>query len=161
MKSTIIKYSLVIGFLFFLIACSVKKDKFVNRNFHAVTTKYNVLYNGSIALEKGLEELKQTYKDNFWEVLPVERTSDAEEAILPGQTKNKNFERAEEKAVKAIQKHAMNIAGTEKNPQMDEAYLLLAKSRYYENRFIPSLESLNYILYKYPLSDRIDRKSVV
>ena len=155
LKSTIIKYSLVVGFLFFLIACSVKKDKFVNRNFHAVTTKYNVLYNGSIALEKGLEELKQTYKDNFWEVLPVERTSDAEEAILPGQTKNKNFERAEEKAVKAIQKHSMNIAGTEKNPQMDEAYLLLAKSRYYENRFIPSLESLNYILYKYPLSDRI------
>ncbi|MCD8529426.1 MAG: hypothetical protein LRY25_01170 [Flavobacterium sp.] len=49
----------------------------------------------------------------------------------------------------------MNIAGTEKNPQMDEAYLLLAKARYYDNRFIPSLESLNYILYKYPLSDRI------
>ena len=155
MKSTIIKYSLVVGFLFFLIACSVKKDKFINRNFHAVTTEYNVLYNGNLALDKGLVDLKATYKDNFWEVLPVERTSDAEEAILPGQTKNQNFERAEEKAVKAIQKHSMNIAGTEKNPQMDEAYLLLAKARYYENRFIPSLEALNYILYKYPLSDRI------
>ncbi|OGS60833.1 gliding motility protein [Flavobacterium sp.] len=155
MKSTIIKYSLVVGFLFFLIACSVKKDKFINRNFHAVTTEYNVLYNGNLALDKGLVDLKATYKDNFWEVLPVERTSDAEEAILPGQTKNQNFERAEEKAVKAIQTHSMNIAGTEKNPQMDEAYLLLAKARYYENRFIPSLEALNYILYKYPLSDRI------
>jgi len=155
LKSTIIKYSLVVGFLFFLIACSVKKDKFINRNFHAVTTEYNVLYNGNLALDKGLVDLKATYKDNFWEVLPVERTSDAEEAILPGQTKNQNFERAEEKAVKAIQTHSMNIAGTEKNPQMDEAYLLLAKARYYENRFIPSLEALNYILYKYPLSDRI------
>lgn len=155
MKSTIFKYTLAIGFLFFLIACSVKKDKFVNRNFHSVTTKYNVLYNGNVALTKGLDELKLTYKDNFWEVLPIERTSDAEEAVLPGQTKNKNFERAEEKAVKAIQMHSMNIAGTEKNPQMDEAYLLLAKSRYYENRFIPALEALNYILYKYPLSDRI------
>jgi len=138
-----------------LIACSVKKDKFINRNFHAVTTEYNVLYNGNLALEKGLQELKVTYKDNFWEVLPVERTSDIEEVVLPGQTKSKNFERAEEKAVKAIQKHSMNIAGTEKNPQMDEAYLLLAKARYYENRFIPALEALNYILYKYPLSDRI------
>ena len=38
---------------------------------------------------------------------------------------------------------------------MDEAYLLLAKARYYENRFIPSLEALNYILYKYPQSDKI------
>jgi tetratricopeptide (TPR) repeat protein len=155
LKSTIIKYFLAVGFVFFLIACSVKKDKFVNRSFHSVTTKYNVLYNGNLALTQGIEDLKATYKDNFWEVLPVERTSDAEEAILPGQTKNKNFERAEEKAVKAIQTHSMNIGGTEKNPQMDEAYLLLAKSRYYENRFVPSLEALNYILYKYPLSDRI------
>ena len=155
MKSTIFKYSLVVGFLFFLIACSVKKDKFINRNFHAVTTEYNVLYNGNIALDKGLEELKTTYQDNFWEILPVERMPNNEDALLPGQTKNQNFERAEEKAVKAIQKHSMNIAGTEKNPQMDEAYLLLAKARYYDNRFIPSLESLNYILYKYPLSDRI------
>ena len=155
MKSNLIKYFFTISFLLILIACSVKKDKFINRNFHAVTTEYNVLYNGNIALDKGLEELKLTYKDNFWEVLPIERTSEQEEAILPGQTKNQNFERAEEKAVKAIQKHSMNIAGTERNPQMDEAYLLLAKARYYENRFIPSLEALNYILYKYPLSDRI------
>lgn len=155
MKSNLIKYSFTVCFFLILIACSVKKDKFINRNFHAVTTEYNVLYNGNLALEKGLQELKVTYKDNFWEVLPVERTSDIEEVVLPGQTKSKNFERAEEKAVKAIQKHSMNIAGTEKNPQMDEAYLLLAKARYYENRFIPALEALNYILYKYPLSDRI------
>lgn len=155
MKSIIIKYFFAIAFLFVLIACSVKKDKFINRNFHAVTTEYNVLYNGNVALDKGLEELKTTYQDNFWEILPVERIPDTEEVLLPGQTKNQNFERAEEKAVKAIQKHSMNISGTEKNPEMDEAYLLLAKARYYDNRFIPSLESLNYILYKYPLSDRI------
>ena len=155
MKSTLIKYSFAVGFVFFLIACSVKKDKFISRNFHAVTTEYNVLYNGNIALDKGLEELKATYQDNFWEVLPIERTSEKAEITLPEPTKNQNFEGAEEKAVKAIQKHSMNIAGTEKNPQMDEAYLLLAKARYYQNRFIPALEALNYILYKYPLSDRI------
>ena len=155
MKSNLIKYSLSVGLLLFLIACSVKKDKFVNRNFHAVTTEYNVLYNGNVALDKGLVDLKTAYQDNFWETLPVERMSKNEDALLPGQSKNLNFERAEEKAVKAIQKHSMNIAGTEKNPQMDEAYLLLAKARYYDNRFIPSLEALNYILYKYPLSDRI------
>lgn len=155
MKSNILKYSISIGFVFFLIACSVKKDKFINRNFHAVTTEYNVLYNGQISLDKGLADLKLTFKDNFWETLPIERMPEIDEAVLPGQTKNQNFNRAEEKAVKAIQKHSMNIAGTEKNPQMDEAYLLLAKARYYDNRFIPSLEALNYILYKYPLSDRI------
>ncbi|MBP6039023.1 MAG: gliding motility protein [Flavobacterium sp.] len=155
MKSTLIKYTLVIGFVLFLIACSVKKDRFINRNFHAVTTEYNVLYNGNIALEKGLESLNTTYQDNFWDILPVERVSVSEEKATKDQTKNQDFEKAEEKAVKAIQKHSMNIGGNEKNPQMDEAYLLLAKARYYDNRFIPSLEALNYILYKYPLSDKI------
>ena len=155
MKSTLIKYSLVTGFLLFLIACSVKKDRFINRNFHAVTTEYNVLYNGNIALEKGLATLSTTYQDNFWDILPVERVSVSEEKATKDQTKNQDFEKAEEKAVKAIQKHSMNIGGSEKNPQMDEAYLLLAKARYYDNRFIPSLEALNYILYKYPLSDKI------
>lgn len=155
MKSTLIKYTLVIGFVLFLIACSVKKDRFINRNFHAVTTEYNVLYNGNIALEKGLESLNTTYQDNFWDILPVERVSVSEEKATKDQTKNQDFEKAEEKAVKAIQKHSMNIGGSEKNPQMDEAYLLLAKARYYDNRFIPSLEALNYILYKYPLSDKI------
>ena len=155
MKSTILKYIVAIGGVLFLIACSVKKDKFINRNFHAVTTEYNILYNGNIALEKGLTELQTTYQDNFWDILPIERVSGNEETTTKEKAKNQSFERAEEKAVKAIQNHSMNLGGVEKNPQMDEAYLLLAKARYYDNRIIPSLEALNYILYKYPLSDKI------
>ncbi|MBD3724421.1 MAG: tetratricopeptide repeat protein [Flavobacteriaceae bacterium] len=155
MKKTLYKYLFVTAIVFTVIACSVKKDRFLNRSFHSVTTEYNVLYNGNLAMETGLNELVATYNDNFWDILPIERMPDKEESILPGQTKNTNFERAEEKAVKAIQKHSMNIGGLEKNPQMDEAYLLLGKARYYDNRFIPALEALNYILYKYPNSDKI------
>ena len=54
-------------------ACSTKKDTFVNRNWHAINTKYNVLYNGNIAFEEGRESLNMSYLDNYWEVLPVER----------------------------------------------------------------------------------------
>lgn len=155
MKNKTLKYLLIIGFLFFLIACSTKKNTFVSRNSHALSAEYNILYNGGIALEAGINELKSNYKDNFWERLPIERMQISEEALLPGQTKNVNFERAETKAIKAIQKHSMNIAGTEKNPQMDEAHLILGKARYYDQRFIPALEAFNYILYKYPTSDKI------
>jgi hypothetical protein len=48
----------------------------------------------------------------------------------------------------------MNIGG-EKNFQIDEAYLMLGKSRYYDQRFIPALDAFNYILYKYPNSSKI------
>jgi hypothetical protein len=155
LKTTYLKYAFLFGLAVFIAACSVKKDKFINRKMHSVTTEYNILYNGNLALDAGLENLKATFKDDFWETLPIERMPEKEENFLPGETKNASFAKAEEKAVKAIQKHSMNIEGSEKNPQMDEAYLLLAKARYYENRFIPALEALNYILYKYPNSDKI------
>jgi hypothetical protein len=127
----------------------------VSRNIHALSTKDNILYNGQIALDKGIIELKATYKDNFWENLPIERMQVNKDELKPGETKNANFERSETKATKAIQKHSMNIGGSEKNPQMDEAYLLLGKTRYYDQRFIPALEAFNYILYKSPGSNKI------
>lgn len=155
MKTNTLKYAIFCGFFALLIACSTKKDTFISRNMHAVSTEYNILYNGEIALNKGIEELKTQYKDNFWEILPVERMQEKAEEMMPGDKKNPNFERAETKANKAIQKHSMYIEGGEKNPQMDEAHLLLGKSRYYDQRFVPALEAFNYILYKYPNSDKI------
>ncbi len=137
-----------------LVACSTKRNTFLSRNSHALSTEYNILYNGGLALDAGLAEL-QLSPDNFWERLPVERMQPAPDAMNPGQTRNANFERAETKAIKAIQKHSMNIGGSEKNPQMDEAHLMLGKARYYDNRFVPALEAFNYILYKYPTSDKI------
>ncbi|MFC4722913.1 tetratricopeptide repeat protein [Geojedonia litorea] len=143
-----------------VVGCSRKKDKFLNRNFHALGTKYNILYNGNIALEKGRESVDDAYTDNYWDLLEVERMQVSDDIVLPGQSKNKDFEVAEEKAIKAVQKHGMNISGKEKNPQVDEAYLLLGKARYYDQRFVPALEAFNYILYKYPASDKINQAKI-
>jgi tetratricopeptide (TPR) repeat protein len=141
--------------LILLVACSTKRNSFISRNSHALNTKYNILYNGELALEKGVEDLRTEYNDNYWEVLTVERMSPFLDPNVTDRTPNANFDRAETKAVKAIQKHSMNIGGSEKNPQMDEAHLMLGKARYYEQRFIPALEAFNYVLYKYPSSDKI------
>ena len=141
-------------------SCSRKKDTFINRNFHALGTKYNVLYNGNIALERGKEGVNDEFTENFWELLPVERLKVKEDIFLPGQSKNADFDRAEEKAIKAIQLHGMNINGKEKNPQIDEAYLLLGKARYFDQRFVPALAAFNNILNKYPTSDKINQVKI-
>ena len=54
----------------------------------------------------------------------------------------------------------MNIDGYERNPQIDEAYLMLGKARYYEYRYLPALEAFNYILYKYPTSNNVYQAKV-
>ena len=160
MKTSFKGISLIFLSVFLVVSCSRKKDKFINRNFHAVTAEFNTLYNGYNALEEGRSSLNDAYFDNYWEVLPIERMQVFEDMVLPGQSKNESFSRAEEKATKAIQKHSMNIDGKEKNPQIDEAYLLLGKARYFDQRFIPALEAFNYILYKYPASDKINQAKV-
>jgi len=143
-----------------LMGCSRKKDSFLNRNFHAVTAEYNTLYNGDVALEKGLESLANSYRDNYWDILPVERLEIFEDITKPGESKSPDFDRAEEKAIKAIQRHSMKIDGEENNPQMDEAFILLGKSRYYSQRFIPALESFNYVLQFYPASNNISQAKI-
>jgi hypothetical protein len=112
-------------------------------------------------MQKGIADVKATYSDDFWDLLPLERIQVMPTEQKEGEvTKNTNFERAETKATKAIQKHSMNIGGYEKNNQIDESYLMLGKSRYYENRFLPAMEAFNYILYKYPTSNNVYQAQV-
>ena len=178
------KNSQKIGFLsvlLFIISCSTKKDAFLNRNYNALTTQYNILYNGGVAFDKGLSEINVNYEDDFFELLPIEplsfenikfripilstgakepgigfdvkKTEEPEEPLTP-------FDIAEQKAVKAIQKHSMNINGKERNKKIDDAYLLLGKSRYYTERFIPAIDAYNYIIANYPNASLINETKI-
>src|SRR5690554_7366826 len=79
---------------------------------------------------------------------------------MPGEDQNEDFARAEEKAVKVIQKRSIEVQGKEHNPKIDEAYILLGKARYFDSRFIPALEAFNYILNKYPTSNSINSAKI-
>ena len=165
------KTTFLIVITLMIASCSTKKDTIITRNWHAINTKFNVLFNGKEAFKDGIEEINNKYKDDWFKQLPIEPIEFEEDKIAipkfgPGAGFNKNngqqtqqnlttFEKAEEKAVKAIQKHGMNINGTERNRQIDDAYLLLGKARYYSQRFIPAIEAFNYVIANYPNADLI------
>lgn len=169
-----------IGVIFTMVfACSTKKDTVINRNYHALTTKFNVLFNGKEAFKIGLKAINETYEDNFWKQLPIEPLVFKEEVLLTEKPKSGQFsgfdaapskketakatspfDRAEEKAVKAIQKHSMNIFEKERNRQIDDAYLLLGKARYYSQRFIPAIEAFNYVIENYPDASLINETKI-
>ena len=154
--------------LVFFISCSTNKNTFLHREYNAMTSEYNILYNGNLAFEKGLQEINDKYVDDYWNDLLIEPLEINPNFInLSVLSNNKNsktetkkdatlFDVAEEKAVKAIQKHSMLIAGVERNRKIDDAFLLLGKSRYYTQRFVPALEALNYIVKNYPEANLMD-----
>jgi hypothetical protein len=158
LRYTFLCFLAVVGIAFN--ACSTKKDALVNRNWHALNTKYNTLYNGNLAFEEGRDGLNETYRDNYWELLPIERLEVTEDLKLDSEDNNPKFLVAEEKATKAIQKHSMDIRDRERNPQTDEAFLLLGKARYFDQRYMPALESFNYILNKYTQSDKLNEATI-
>lgn len=104
-----------------------------------------MLFNGKEAFAVGERILAEAHEDNFFEILPIEPISLQGEnfddtTIVPG------FDRAEEKSVKAVQKHSINIDQVQHNRHIDQAYLLLGKSRYFGRRFFPALEAFNFLL---------------
>ena len=151
--------SIVLGGMIFN-ACSTKKDALLNRNWHGLNTKYNILYNGNIAFEEGREELNATYRDNYWEILPIERLEVKDEIKLDSENNNPKFITTEEKATKAIQKHSMDIKDEECNKRIAEAFILLGKARYFDQRYIPALESFNYVLKKYYKNDLLNEATI-
>ena len=155
MKTIFFKYLSVLFVLVIAIACSTEKTGFMNKKFHATTTKYNIIYNGTQSYDRGVMELKKKYVDDFSNIITVEPIQKDEKALIVTGTieKSPHFQRAEDKAIKAAQKHSMNVAGKEHNPQMDEAYMLLGKARYQDLRFVPAIEAFNYIILKYPDSN--------
>ncbi|MEO9570992.1 MAG: hypothetical protein ABJH82_10100 [Polaribacter sp.] len=158
-------------------SCSTKKDTVVSRNWHSLNTKYNVLFNGKEAFKKGVEAINNDYKDDWFQQLPIEPLKfEGEKLEIPTFNsgmgagfgdKNKEekkastpFGIAEEKAVKSIQKHGMNIDGNERNSQIDDAYLLLGKARYYDERYIPAIEAFNYVITTYPFASLINETKI-
>ncbi len=158
MKKGIYHFILLNSIFLLIFGCSTKKDSFINRGFHEMNAKFNVLFNGNEAFNSAKKMLDETYEDNYWKRLPIEPLKIEDDIPMPGQTQTKNpvtqgFETAEEKAVKAIQKHSMVIDDLERNNQIDDAYFLLGRARYYMQRFVPAVEAFTYAIEKYPNAD--------
>lgn len=129
----------------YLLGCSTQKNQLIYREYHALNTKFNVLFNGQEALTIGQAILNQNQQDDFLSLLEIEPIT-LEGEVADNSASIPSFSLAEEKAVKAIQKHSMDIGGEQRNRQIQKAYLLLGKARYYDRRFVPALEAFNFML---------------
>lgn len=162
---------LLLAFMFF-IACSTKKDAFVNRTYHNFTAYYNALFHGKEALKAELKNQKQAYKDDFYsgyiEIFPQnalivrgeKEISDMASQFMGGglfavKQEVSSFQRVEEKALKVIEGKSMIFNGMEKNKEIFNAYLLLAESRIYQGKLVEALDALGQIYFTMPNDKRL------
>ena len=98
---------------------------------------YNILFNGEALLDEGIASLKQNHIENHWGILPVIEGFDFS---ITNSSPTELFKIPEEKAIKAIQKSNKKDVAVR-----DRAYLLLGKSRFYDQRYVSALQAFNNI----------------
>ena len=140
--------------------CSTQKNKTLNKRYHSIVSTYNVLFNGNEYLNKGLENFNSSYKENYWDILPIEPIESTDKIITVDGLENQDFLKAEEKAAKAIQKHSMLINEIQYNSKISEAYFLLGKARYFDQRYLPAIDAFNQI-YKLNKEDDFWAKGII
>ena len=139
------KKTVLIVFIISFFGCSTQKNKTLNKKYRSVISSYNVLFNGDEYLTKGTQDFKDKYEENFWEILPIEPIEKTDKIITVDGLENNEFLKAEEKAAKTIQKHSMLINNVQYNNKINDAYLLLGKARYFDQRYLPAIEAFNQI----------------
>ena len=150
--------TLLIVILF--LGCSTQKNKTLNKRYHSTVSTFNVLFNGNESIKEGKESFLKSYQEDFWEILPVEPIESTDKIITVDGLENKSFLKAEEKAAKAIQKHSMLIGGVQYNPKTQDAYLMLGRARYLDQRYVPAIEAFNQV-YKLNIDNQAWKQSVI
>jgi len=142
------------------LGCSTQKNKNLNKRYHSTVSTYNVLFNGNESINEGKESFLKSYKEDFWEILPVEPIESTNKIITVDGLENKSFLKAEEKAAKAIQKHSMLIGGVQYNPKTQYAYLMLGRARYLDQRYVQAIDAFNQV-YKLNIENEVWKRSVI
>lgn len=142
-----------------LTACSTQKNTSSSRWWHAFNARYNTYFNGSEAFIEGSQEKESQHKDNFTEQLPLYAAGTKSGRDI-GKDK---FDRAIEKAEKAIKRHSIKrrpqwtkkrrkterdiewLSRREYNPFIWKAWLLLGKSQFQKGEFEEAAATFSYI----------------
>ncbi|MDR2691083.1 MAG: hypothetical protein LBB73_02110 [Dysgonamonadaceae bacterium] len=154
------RYLIFTLFLLLLASCSSTKNTGGTRWYHSFNTRYNVYFNGNEAFKEAYKAQLENHKENYSEMILMYPVS-----ALPKEKANSGgpFDKAIEKAVKAIKMHSIQtkpdkkpgkqndpeykefMNRTEYNPFLHNAWTLMAKSQFHNGDFPEAASSFSYI----------------
>ena len=143
----------------FIAGCSTEKNTAKSRWWHSFNARYNTYYNGKVAYIEGSLEKENGNKDNFTELIPL-YTVGNKNSISLGKG---NFDRAIEKAEKAIKLHSIKrrpvwnkrgrkterdiewLGRKEYNPFLWKAWMLMGRAQFYQGDFDAASSTFSYM----------------
>jgi hypothetical protein len=143
-----------------LVVClsACKSNTKLNRGMKAMTTKYNIYFNGNEAFKEGLTAMENTHDEEFGQRIklhPVYKHIDAKEPPA-----NAQFDRAIEKCKIAVQRRSISnkpkrsgrntpeyklwLTHGEYNPFLHNAWILSGKAQFYKGDFNAAAATFTY-----------------
>ena len=145
--------------LMLLTGCSTQKNNSKTRWWHAFNARYNTYFNGQQAFIDGNLEKEKGNKDNYTELIPLYPVANKNSRDLG----KSQYERAIEKAEKAIKRHSIKakpewksgktktakdrewLGRREYNPFIWKAWMLLGKAQFQKGDFDEAAATFSYM----------------
>jgi len=144
-------------------SCSTEKNTSLTRNYHNLTSHYNIYFNASESFKEGLKKIDKGFEDNYSIVLPVFKYGDDNlaSAVAP------QMDRAINKATKIIKYHSITVKPemkkepetkeekefynkNEYNKWVDDSYLLIGKANLYKHVYDKAKQAFAYVMKEFP-----------
>ncbi|MDF1573955.1 MAG: tetratricopeptide repeat protein [Bacteroidales bacterium] len=146
-----------------LVSCSVEKNTSLSRNYHNLTSHYNVYFNGYESYKQGIDKANKSIQNNYNQILDLFLyENESVHSAASGDMK-----RAIDKATKVITVHSITAKPkvqpgnqsardrafydkNEYNKWADDSYLLMGKAYMHQGEFFLAAEAFNHILVTFP-----------
>ncbi len=144
-------------------SCSTTKNTWLSRNYQALNTRFNVLYNGRLSYDEGLRNILKSNKDDYSTLLPMFPISHHKNATAA----TSNMDRTIEKCRKSIKLHSIKVKPQknykkenlpeyklfynqeEFNPELKNAWILLGQAEFHKADFLGASSTFSYIARHY------------
>lgn len=150
----------LLSLLCLLSACSTQKNTWSTRQYHALTTRYNIRFNGEEAYKRGLLQIEQAHKEDFTKPLMIFPISNHQLGLKATSSMDICIDKCE----KAIKQHSIRVKPEKKpsrsaplkerlfyeqeefNPVMSSVFLLMAQAQFHKAEFLSANSTCAYII---------------
>ena len=168
-RGAIITWMSALAVCIAMTSCSTKKNTPMTRFYHSMTAHYNIMYNGEVAFQKGVDAQTEGHKDDYNSLLPMYISTNKATA---GMGKS-NYGTAIEKCEKAIKLHSIKkkpkvkpgkkktqetkdfLARKEFNPYLWRAWIMMGESQFNSGEFLEAAATFNYTIRLYSTQPEI------